>query len=102
MTTTKLPQEFKTKWLKALRSGDYQQGSGSLYKHGKYCCLGVACIISGGSPDDSEFIYEKVKGYAEAPEILRGSISPIVADLSKMNDQGIDFKTIADYIEIKL
>lgn len=28
-------------WVKALRSGDYKQGQGSLLLDGKYCCLGV-------------------------------------------------------------
>lgn len=31
------------KWLKALESGRYKQGSGALcYKNGNHCCLGVA------------------------------------------------------------
>ena len=39
------------KWVKALRSGDYQQGKGNLCKEDEisgdceYCCLGVACDI---------------------------------------------------------
>ena len=34
-------------WLKALRSGKYQQGKGSLNPAiGKFCCLGVACDIT--------------------------------------------------------
>jgi len=38
------------KWVKALRSGDYQQGKESLCREEvsgdyKYCCLGVACDI---------------------------------------------------------
>ena len=39
------------KWVKALRSGDYQQGKANLCKEDKisgdceYCCLGVACDI---------------------------------------------------------
>ena len=35
------------KWLAALRSGDYQQGTGQLKNGDRYCCLGVACEISG-------------------------------------------------------
>ena len=34
-------------WLRALRSGDYKQGRDQLRCDGKYCCLGVACDISG-------------------------------------------------------
>lgn len=44
--------EVKTKWLAALRSGNYKQGRMAL-KRGvgdgtaDYCCLGVLCDISG-------------------------------------------------------
>jgi len=34
-------QEIKQRWIKALRSGEYQQGKESLYHCGKFCCLGV-------------------------------------------------------------
>lgn len=33
--------EVKTQWLEALRSGEFQQGTGALCEGGKYCCLGV-------------------------------------------------------------
>ena len=35
-----------TKWVKALRSGKYQQGKEVLFSEGRYCCLGVLCEIS--------------------------------------------------------
>lgn len=39
-------QEIKTKWVNALRSGDYEQGQGALKKpNGQYCCLGVLCDL---------------------------------------------------------
>jgi len=43
----KLPKVFKRKWVKALRSGKYDQGRGKLYRAGEndYCCLGVACVV---------------------------------------------------------
>lgn len=35
-------------WADALRSGEYKQGTGTLKdEDGRYCCLGVACEISG-------------------------------------------------------
>lgn len=39
----KLPKRIKTKWLKALRSGKYKQGKGTLYDPTTktFCCLGV-------------------------------------------------------------
>jgi hypothetical protein len=41
MLETKMNPEVKAKWLEALRSGEYEQGTGYLCKDGKYCCLGV-------------------------------------------------------------
>ena len=37
----KMPAAIKRAWVKALRSGEYEQGCGALYEGGKYCCLGV-------------------------------------------------------------
>jgi hypothetical protein len=34
-------------WVDALRSGEYKQGKGYLNEAGRYCCLGVACDVSG-------------------------------------------------------
>lgn len=41
---------WKHKWVDALRSGEYDQGTGQLRKDGKFCCLGVLtdlCIKEG-------------------------------------------------------
>jgi hypothetical protein len=40
--------EIKTRWVAALRSGDYAQGSGVLYNpdQNQYCCLGVLCDLA--------------------------------------------------------
>jgi hypothetical protein len=61
-----LPKAFLKKWLKALRSGKYQQGKSSLriadydYDSNKsfflYCCLGVGCEVSGAIPIHCGFI----------------------------------------------
>src|SRR5215469_11819332 len=44
-------KEIKSKWTAALRSGEYEQGIGSLCLAGvngskKYCCLGVLCDLA--------------------------------------------------------
>lgn len=40
--------EDKRLWVEALRSGKYAQGTEVLRsKDGKYCCLGVACVVLG-------------------------------------------------------
>lgn len=41
-----MDQTIKADWVKALRSGEYEQGSGSLNKAGKFCCLGVLCDLA--------------------------------------------------------
>lgn len=42
--------QVKEMWVKALRSGEYQQGRGELItmtdEHTKYCCLGVLCDLA--------------------------------------------------------
>lgn len=38
--------EIKEKWLTALKSGKYIQGTKKLSNHGKHCCLGVLCELA--------------------------------------------------------
>ena len=89
-------KEYKEKWLKALRSGEFEQGTEWLENDGKYCCLGVIRKIidsnSGLSAYDEEFLHpdhEKICGLNYAQQI----------ELAKMNDSGKTFEEIADYIE---
>ncbi len=107
--TNKLPVEFKTKWLDALRSGKFKQGQGLLYdnKTDEYCCLGVACKIAlpDNDPPENEFIDAEKYDVGEVPKIIIGNSGiPIV--LSEMNDgvcgNGITQSTIAgkNFIEI--
>jgi len=42
---TKMNPEIKQKWVDALRSGKYDQGSEKLRSHQGYCCLGVLCDL---------------------------------------------------------
>lgn len=45
--------ELKTKWIAALRSGDYPQGRGSMRPEGgRYCCLAVMRDGLGVNPFD--------------------------------------------------
>ena len=118
------PQELVTKWIAALRSGQYKQARGSLRRtvgdFGEdtgYCCLGVLCDLSGigewdkgnrytGPWDDSDD-----SATTMLPVILRealGIMSTQESHLIHLNDgapgmpsniepQG--FPVIADYIE---
>ena len=112
METDKLPKVFKKKWLDALRSGKYKKGKEMLYNIDKntYCCLGVACVISGYK---KELITHGEEGYIEEfktpriPNILIGS-DDIVNTLIAKNDGGksykraLGFKEIANWIEKNL
>lgn len=42
----RMDPEIKAKWVAALRSGEFEQGSGALCRGGRYCCLGVLCELA--------------------------------------------------------
>lgn len=107
----KLEKEFAEKWVKALRSGKYEQGEGYLENaDGQYCCLGVACKISYPRARllHKFFIDSKGQGRGyisknlekKMPELLRGTdANKFVEKVSQMNDDGKSFNQIADWIE---
>ncbi len=99
--------ELKTKWVEALRSGEYEQGIMYLRRDGKHCCLGVLCeladltISEGGmmvagpyDEDDYEPIYDLVGGPDVAKALWERN------DGNGMRRQS--FPEIADYIEANL
>lgn len=61
MLKTKMNPEVKQKWIDALRSGDYEQGSEKLRGVNGYCCLGVLCDIYSRE-HDTQWVF---KGYDE-------------------------------------
>lgn len=70
-------KENMRKWVDALRSGEFQQGSGRLSVDGTYCCLGVACevAIREGVPVEKTRVgasgqYKKVYRYDETALFL--------------------------------
>lgn len=112
----KLDPAFKADWIKALRSGEYQQGVGGLFCNGLYCCLGVGAQLCGqlrlmppgpegeirGKAGHSFGIwagpYDELDHYfPEGPES-----SSAINYLIRMNDSEIPFPAIADWIEKKL
>ncbi len=84
----RLPKEFVEDWITALRSGKYKQGQGELYSEGKYCCLGVACSISGTPDSELEenglIRYKFQHTYCLPSEII--DEQPLARILSMMND----------------
>ena len=99
-------KQLKTKWLKALRSGEYAQGTEHYVTAGKkydsFCCLGVLCDIQDAVWDMNGYN----NGYKIASKTLVGDDwVPNGPDwaaqncLADMNDGGDSFKKIAKYIE---
>jgi hypothetical protein len=41
----KMNRELKSRWVAALRSGDYKQARERLRRNGSHCCLGVLCDL---------------------------------------------------------
>lgn len=85
--------ENRNKWLAALRSGDYEQGTGRLAEDGKFCCLGVACEVA-----NIPYI-----GWESLPDSICMSEKYKISDydcsvLAKLNDGGYSFSEIADYL----
>jgi hypothetical protein len=119
----KLDPDFKAKWVAALRSGDYQQGTGNLDYMGKFCCLGVACrltdIPTRRSSDDplempsTAYLHEIETWWQSLPEDVNRIINPavyvggVLRRLSELNDgylfhPRMTFAEIADHIEAQL
>lgn len=113
--------ELKQKWLGALRSGQYQQGTGVLRdKFDRFCCLGVLCdVVNPADWGDVRLVDTCVNSleieidaypYGCADDtaettltcaiqqqagLLQGQISKLIS----LNDAGNDFEFIARHIE---
>ena len=108
-----LPTELKKKWVKALRSGEYDQGREALCSISRsgaqYCCLGVLYEVEHG-----ENAWEMKPEYcnvndgelcAEGNSQVYGDRyigSSVVVQLSRNNDTGKSFDDLADWIDENL
>jgi hypothetical protein len=125
MSQAKPTSFLRERWLKALRSGHYQQGreymltrKGDPYakpnsKHPEgHCVLGVMCEVFfaynrgwgweplGATPsDDPRLVITSNDLPPDA--ILEAFDVPLgfALDLAKMNDRGYSFKRLADHLE---
>jgi hypothetical protein len=101
--------DIKAKWVAALRSGEYKQGTGSLRNsQNEYCCLGVLCEVAveeGLIPPATLLGEGDYYGYNEHISFLPSSLSKgfnlhQTHDLIRLNDEEKwSFANIADYIE---
>lgn len=113
--------KVKTKWLKALRSGDFRKTTNVLKRFFKtveprYCCLGVLCEITKDEfPEAADHIKRReseaygishprsgTSMMAMLSEKMRehtGINSDQQRKIATKNDNGESFAHIADYIE---
>lgn len=116
--------EIKQRWITALRSGQYKQGSGSLKQEKRdttyFCCLGVLtdlCVRDGlvawaGDKTDFSNVVRPIQGlldervrtwaglHLEKDEVVCVlQTKSWKKSLANMNDTGMSFMEIADYIE---
>lgn len=110
MTT---PKENREAWVKALRSGDYEQGQGKLHQNDRWCCLGVACDLAFKAGVLSQpivsrmgiFRYDGDDNYL--PTVVQAWLGVTMhavkteggSCLAARNDEGATFAEIADLIE---
>lgn len=87
-----MDKKLKAKWVKALMSGKYKQGTRWLYNRGKYCCLGVL--------DEVGRLNSERRDYLAAAGC--GIPISIQKKLANMNDSGIPFPVIAGFIQENL
>lgn len=93
--------QLKAKWVEALRSGKFKQGSGWLERNEAYCCLGVLCAIQD---DEWKLHWTNDSMYTESlPDYLNAGLAETDRhELAGMNDGGKPFSEIADFIEKNL
>jgi len=107
---------FTRKWIRRLRSGKYKQTKGALRRLSKeeygFCCLGVACDASKlGRWDGEKYIVPScrpIEGglcYSPVQKLLgltSGNGNYDSTDLTRLNDTGRKFSSIASVIEKEL
>ncbi len=110
-----MKKEWADKWVAALRSGEYKQGTRVLRSaQDEFCCLGVLCDLVGkeeweegptgiahsyrwGEDKDVSLLPLAVQKEAEVRSVF-GEL-PYHDSLAKLNDLGASFDKIADVIE---
>jgi hypothetical protein len=117
-------EDIKERWIDALISGEYRQGTGQLKdESGNYCCLGVLCDIVKeevggewvkpvdfldvttfrvGESSDAAVLPTAVWQYVgfqhSNPDLRIGEKTP---SLAALNDNGMSFEEIAAVIHDK-
>ena len=92
---------IQKQWVAALRSGEYPQGRNFMVCNGKYCCLGVATKCFGLDHDRFYLTNKSWEslGLRDSDGAFAHTLGTKHVSLARMNDRGIPFAEIADYIE---
>lgn len=102
-----MDEEIKAKWVAALRSGKYKQGSLRLKRNlssgTQHCCLGVLCEVleMPESFREGKYYFKSETDFSSAYNVHYSVLRPSTQNiLTALNDeQGKTFNEIADYIE---
>lgn len=101
--------ELKSKWVAALRGGEYKQIRGSLRSESGFCCLGVLCDTVDPQGWDHYGLHPFAHGSSAQRTSYAGLIAALdtegtdnVSELWGKNDGGMSFLQIADWIEENL
>ena len=114
-----MKKNIKKAWVKALRSGEYEQGVGKLCETidgvDFYCCLGVLsneCLDGYWVKDENSAKWYFHDSYTECDSVfilphiitkdLKITEEKWMGILSEKNDNGWSFEEIADWIEENL
>jgi len=97
-----LNKENVLKVCDALESGKYRQGFGRLHRYGMFCCLGVACDVSGLAKWSDDGVYcgktislpQNVVNWLGFDENLGPAVCDIMSS-AHANDSGKSFYDIA-------
>ena len=102
-----MKKENAMKWIKALRSGKYEQTrSGHLRDSDGYCCLGVLCHINNITITGDETLpdyfdlqmLDLSSNDGQLPKYYKTKHGKLNT-LAELNDVGLSFKQIANIIE---
>jgi hypothetical protein len=113
----KMHPEWKARWLKALRSGEYRRAKGCLQENGAYCCLGVLCEVANVEYEpDWMFLPDELAKLVGLPHDTQSDLANLNDGLAHQTgtkkrlkvprgykeEVGISFKSLADWIEKNL
>ena len=94
-----MDQKLKRRWVKALLSGEYEQGRDRLLQDGKYCCIGVFHRIHTGR--DPDILWDGSSDDIAVQTALKdgGLTNEGITAIADINDAGVPFDMIAGLID---